>query len=271
MFKKLKAVWRIIFNLLSVVLFLILWELCARFKLLVNPIFLPPVSDVFEVLWTITLSGELWRHLSISLQRSLLGFSLGMAFSVPLGLCIGWFKKFGAFVNPLLQTFRNMPTLALLPVFIMFFGIGEFSKVMVIFWGVLWSVLLNTISGVQSVDPQLIKAARSIGAGNLRLFTSVILPGSLPFIFTGMRISATTSILILIAAEMIGASKGLGYALYFYQANMKIPYMYAYIIIMAVLGVSLNYTLEVTERRSFRWRDSADATKAEKNQDGNGA
>lgn len=94
-----------------------------------------------------------------------------------------------------------------------------------------------------------------MGTGSLRLFRTVVLPASLPHIFTGMRISATTSVLILIAAEMLGASSGLGYALTFYQANMQFPQVYAYIIVMAIIGVSLNFILERVEKRSFRWRD----------------
>ncbi|MDR3270070.1 MAG: ABC transporter permease [Peptococcaceae bacterium] len=257
MFKKLALrSGRAVYKIAAIILFLVLWEIAARFHLLVSATFLPPFSKVITVLYHMALSGELWRHASISLQRSLIGFTCGMLFAVPLGLAIGWFQKLGNFLSPLLQVFRNMPTLALLPVFVMFFGIGELSKVMVIFWGVLWAVLLNTIAGVQDVDPQLIKAARSMGTSSLRLFATVVLPASLPFIFTGMRISATTSILILIAAEMVGASRGLGYALYFYQGNMKIPEMYGYIIVMAILGVVLNYVLEALERRNFRWRDA---------------
>jgi len=259
-----KIVFTIIFSASSILIFLLLWEICGRLGLLVNPLFLPPFSRVLEALGRMAASGELWQHCAVSLQRSLLGYVFGLAVAIPLGLAMGWFKKFGNFLNPLLQVFRNTPTLALLPVFMMFFGIGELSKVVVIFWGVVWSVLLNTIAGVKSVDPQLIKASRSMGTGSAWLFASVILPGSMPFIFTGMRISATTSILILIAAEMIGASKGLGYAVYFYQANMKIPEMFSYIIVMSLVGVVVNFTLEAIEKRSFRWRDEAGTTSAGK-------
>jgi NitT/TauT family transport system permease protein len=259
-----KKALNLLYKSLAILLFLLLWEIFGRLGILVNPLFLPPFSKVLAALIDITLNGDLWRHASISLTRSLSGFLLGLGVAIPLGLAIGWFKKFGDFVFPLLQLFRNMPTLALLPVFIMFFGIGEFSKMMVIFWGVLWSVLLNTVAGVKSVDPQLIKASNSMGTGSLRLFTSVILPASLPFIFAGMRISAATSILILIAAEMIGASRGLGYALYFNQANMRIPLMFAYIVVMAIAGAALNYSLEGIERRSFRWRDEAGSTVSDK-------
>jgi NitT/TauT family transport system permease protein len=246
---------KILWNSSAIILFLALWEVVAQLKLVSTAVFLPPFSKVFGALIDEAANGKLWDNLQISLQRALIGFAVGLSVAIPLGLAIGWFKKFGNFINPLLQVFRNMPVLALLPLFVMFFHIGEFSKIMVITWGVLWYTLLNTISGVRSVDVQLIKAARSMGTKPFRLFRSVVLPAALPFIFTGLRLSATVSILILIAAEMMGANSGIGYALYFYQANFLIPQMYAYIMVMAILGTTVNFVLEAVERRSFRWRD----------------
>jgi NitT/TauT family transport system permease protein len=260
-----KKVWQALYSVLAVIIFLALWEAAARLKILVNPLFLPPFSKIVQTLWGIALKGELWKHLSASLRRAVLGYIFGVAFALPLGLAIGWFKSFGRFLNPLLQVFRNTPVLALLPVFMMFFGITELAKIVVIFWGVIWGVLINTISGVSNVDPVLIRASRSMGSGSLRLFATVVFPGALPHIFTGMRISATTSIIILIAAEMLGASKGLGYALTYYQANMKIPQMYSFIVVLSILGVTLNFVLEFIEKRSFRWRDETGTTIAEKN------
>jgi NitT/TauT family transport system permease protein len=251
---------RIFMASFAIVVFLIAWEVSARLELLSVPAFFPPVSKIVVALADEAVSGALWTNLLISLRRALIGFALGLLVAIPLGLSIGWFRFFGDLINPLLQVFRNLPTLALLPVFVMFFGIGEFSKVMVILWGVLWYTLLNTISGVRAVDPQLIKAARSMGTGSLRLFGAVVLPAALPFIFTGIRISATVSILILIAAEMLGASSGLGYAMFFYQGNFLIPQMFAYIIVMAIIGTVLNFILEHVEKRAFRWRDEAGST-----------
>jgi NitT/TauT family transport system permease protein len=241
-------------KVIAIFAFLLLWEIAGRLGL-INKVFLPPFSRAMSALGGQVVKGDLWKHLAISLRRSLIGFSLGMSIAIPLGLAIGWFRTFGNIMYPLLRVFRNLPTLALLPLFVMFFGIGEFSKTMLILWGVMWATLLNTISGVRNVDPQLIKAARSMGTGPLRLFATVVLPASLPYIFTGMRISATTSVLILIAAEMLGARSGLGYALFFYQANYKVPEMYAYLVVMAIFGTTLNFTLELVEKRSFRWRD----------------
>lgn len=251
---------KIFVNSAAIIAFLIIWEIVARLEMVSTPAFFPTVTKIAGALAGEAASGELWENILISLRRAFTGFICGLSIAIPLGLAIGWFKTFGTFINPLLQVFRNMPVLALLPVFVMFFGIGEVSKVVVILWGVLWYTLLNTIAGVRSVDPQLIKAARSMGTGSLRLFATVVLPASLPFIFTGIRLSATVSILILIAAEMMGANSGLGYALFFYQVNFLIPQMYSYIIVMAVLGTTLNFVLEAVERRSFRWRDESGNT-----------
>jgi len=249
----------VLYRLLSVFIFLAVWELAARFQV-VNPVFLPPFSEVAATLWKLIRTGVLLDHLLISLQRSLLGFGLGLAFAIPLGLLIGWYRGFERFIDPLIQTFRNLSVLSLLPVFVIFFGIGETSKVAVIFWGVLWAVLLNTIAGVKNIDLSLIKAARSMGISNYGLFTQVILPGALPTIFTGVRLSATSSILVLIAAEMLGANSGLGYALYFYQSNIKYPEMYAIIIVLAVIGVAVNYSLAAFEKRTFRYREELPET-----------
>jgi NitT/TauT family transport system permease protein len=251
---------RIFMASFAIVVFLLAWEVAARLELVSVPTFFPPISTIVAALADEAAKGALWTNITISLRRSLIGFCLGLLVAIPLGLAIGWFRFFGDLINPLIQVFRNLPTLALLPVFVMFFGIGEFSKVMVILWSVLWFTLLNTISGVRAVDPQLIKAARSMGTGNLRLFGSVVLPAALPFIFTGVRISATISILVLIAAEMMGANSGLGYAMFFYQGQFMIPQMYAYIFVMGIVGTSLNFILEHVEKRAFRWRDDAGST-----------
>ncbi|MHB8065892.1 MAG: ABC transporter permease [Ruminiclostridium sp.] len=245
---------KVFFRLYAILIFLALWEITARLKI-INPIFLPPFSSVVAAFWQLLTNGNLITHLLVSLGRSLAGFSIGVTIAIPLGLIIGWFKRFERFIDPLMQTFRNLSVLALLPVFVLILGIGEVSKVAVITWAVLWSVILNTIDGVKNVDSQLIKAARSMGISNTVLFVKVILPGALFSIFTGIRISATTSILVLIAAEMLGANTGLGYLLFFFQSNIKIPEMFSIIIVLALLGLLVNYTLVLLEKRLFKWRE----------------
>ncbi|MBM7865605.1 ABC transporter permease [Heliomicrobium gestii] len=242
-----------LYRLLAVLLFLLLWEIAPRWGW-VDSTFLPPFSQVAQALGKLILSGELFKHIAASLQRALLGFSLGLAVSIPLGLLIGWFRGFERFIDPLLQTFRQTSAMALFPVFILLFGIGEISKLAIIFWSVQWPILLSTISGVKNVDPLLIKAARSMGASPLTLFHKVVLPASLPSIFTGIRLSATYSILILIAAEMMGAKSGLGYLIFDSEIRFEIGEMYAAIVTMSLVGLAINYTLVALEKRFTAWK-----------------
>ncbi|UZW13402.1 ABC transporter permease [Clostridium pasteurianum] len=240
-------------QLLDIAVFLIIWETAPRVKI-IDANFLPPFSVVMHTFFSMLASGELMDNLGISLRRSISGFVLGAILAIPLGLIIGSFKKFEFYLDPLLQLFRQTSTLALLPVFLLFFGIGETSKIAIVFWGVWSAILLNTISGVKNVDPILIKSAKSMAASQLTVFTKVILPSAFPSIITGIRISATSSILVLIAAEMMGASSGIGYLLYDTQMKYQIPKMYASIVTMSLLGLIINYIIVAFEKRISRWK-----------------
>lgn len=249
-----KKIGRVFTRGLAVILFFAFWEIAPHVGL-ADPIFVPPLDRVLASLWTIAQDGTLLKDIAISLQRAVLGFGISVVIAVPLGLIIGWFKKAERFLDPLLQLFRQTSPLALLPVFILIFHIGEVSKVAIIFWGVQWPILLNTIAGVKSVDPLYIKSARSMGASPFTLFTRVILPGASPMIFSGIRLSATSAIVLLTAAEMIGANSGLGFLIYYAQQTFKIPEMYAAILMIAVLGVIVNYLLVAIEKQVLKWRE----------------
>lgn len=240
-------------QLLGIVIFLLIWEIIPRIGL-VDSNFLPPFSVVMHTFFQMLLSGELIDNIAISLRRSLMGFGLGLLLAIPLGLIIGSFKKIEFYVDPLLQLFRQTSTLALLPVFLLFFGIGETSKVAIVFWGVWSAILLNTVNGVKNVDPNLIKAARSMASPQLTIFLKVVLPSAFPSIITGIRISATSSILVLIAAEMMGASSGLGYLLYDTQMKYQISKMYASIVTMSLIGIIVNYIIVAFEKKICVWK-----------------
>ena len=171
-----------------------------------------------------------------------------------LGLLIGGFRRLAAIVDPLLQLFRQTSAFALFPVFILFLGIGELSKVAIIFWASFWPVLLSTVSGVKQVDRLLVNSALSMGASRRFIFFKVVLPASLPSIFTGVRLAGAYSITALVAAEMIGAHSGLGFLTLNSQETFQIPTMYAGILMLAVLGLLLNYLLALLERHLLRWR-----------------
>lgn len=245
----------VISRIIAVLVFLAIWELVPNIGLL-DRAFLPPFSEVAVTFVNLLLSGELIKHTTVSLERAAMGYGLAVLFAVPLGLMMGWFKSFEKIVDPLIQTLRNVPSLALLPIFILFLGIGQESKVAIIFWGSQWAILLNTINGVKNVEPILIKSARSMGASHGMLFRKVVLPAAVPSIFTGMRLSATHSILILIAAEMIGASSGLGFLILSAEYSFNIHNMYAGIIALALLGITTNYILLHLENTTTKWKEA---------------
>jgi NitT/TauT family transport system permease protein len=252
--QSLGKLWQLLYGLAAVLVFLALWEIAPRVGL-TDPEFLPPFSSVAVAFWHLLITGELIVDVLISAQRALIGFGLAMVIAIPVGLALGWFEPVQRFFEPLLQTFRQTAALALLPVFMLFFGIGEMSKVAIIFWSAQWPILLNTIAGVKSVDPLLIKSARAMGASPLTLFLKVILPGSLPSIFTGIRLSSTDAILMLLVAEMMGSNAGVGYLLYWSEEHSQIPNMYVAIVALALLGLILNYLLVAAERRFSRWKE----------------
>jgi NitT/TauT family transport system permease protein len=234
-------------------LFLVCWEVAPRVGL-VETTFIPPFSKALAALVTGLSSGQLARHLLVSLGRSIAGFALALVFALPLGCLLGWFSKFESYLDRLIQVFRQTSAFALFPVFIMMFGIGEISKVAIIFYGAQWYILLNTISGVKNVDPLLIKVAHSLRLSHFDLFRKVILPAALPTIFTGLRLAATLSILLIVSAEMMGASAGLGLVLITAQYNFDVVGMYAAIMLLVLIGYSTNYLLVALEKRLTRWK-----------------
>ncbi|MGW0180954.1 ABC transporter permease [Nocardia sp. NPDC003345] len=246
-------VWRVAKPSFAILAFLALWEAAPRAGL-VDKVFLPPFTEVARTFFELVGNGQLWEHVSTSLSRALTGFVIAAAFAVPLGVAIAWYRPVADFLNPVLELFRNTAALALLPVFVLILGIGETSKVALVIYACTFPILLNTISGVRTVDPLLIKSARSLGFSQIALVYKVVLPAAVPTIFTGLRMAAASSILVLIAAEMVGAKAGLGYLITAAQLNFQIPDMYAGIIAIALVGLVFNAVLVFVERRLSRWR-----------------
>lgn len=238
----------------AIIGFLLVWELLPRLGV-VDQFILTPFSLVLKALLKMIASGEMGKHLLSSFQRSMGGFSIAMIVGIPLGVLMGWFKRFDRLVDPLLQVFRNTSILALFPVFILVFGLGEVSKIAIIFWGTLWPTLLNTIAGVRGVEPLLVKSARSMGISQAGLLFSVVLPAASPSILTGIRLSAANAVLVLVAAEMLGANSGLGFLIFYAEQSYVVPDMYAGIFSLSLIGCSINYILVAFERRVTRWKE----------------
>lgn len=231
----------------------LIWEFVPRLGL-VNSYFIPPLHVVLQEWWSMVLDGELWKHVRASLVRSAAGFGLATAIAIPLGAVIAWYRPVREFATPPLEVFRNTAALALLPVFMLLLGIGQTSKIAIVLYACFFPILLATISGVSAVDPQLLRSARVLGLSPVATFRKVVFPAAIPTIFTGVRISGAAAVLVLIAAEMIGATAGLGFLINYAQFNFLIPKMYAAILTTSLLGVAVNYGLVALERRFSRWR-----------------
>ena len=235
--------------------FLALWQVGSTLGW-INATVFPPLHLILGALWEGLSSGALLDDIAISLQRSGLAFAAAVGLGIPLGLFMGQIRAVEQALDPILQVFRQTSALALYPVFILLLGLGELSKVFVIFWATLFPVLLATIGGVKEVDRKLIEMARSYGATRRAVFLRVVLPAALPSIFVGLRLSATTALLLLIAAEMIGANRGLGFQVMNAQYNFQIPLMFAAIFLLALFGLAANFALVSVQRRLCRWADA---------------
>lgn len=236
----------------SIIVLAILWQVSATAGW-INPAVIPPLDRIFDAVTNGFVNGPLWRDVAISLQRSGIAFAAAVAIGIPLGLFMGEIRIIERALDPILQLLRQTSALALYPVFILLLGLGETSKVFVIFWATLFPILLATIGGVKQADPKLIEMARVYGARRSHIFRSVVLPGALPQIFVGLRLSATTALLLLIAAEMIGANSGLGFQVMNAQYNFQIPLMFGAILLLAAFGLLANAILETLQKRLCRW------------------
>ena len=210
--------------------FVLLWQISAMQGWL-NPAVFPPLDVIGAALWKGLASGALLDDIAISLQRAGTAFGAAVAIGIPLGLVMGQIAAVERALDPILQLFRQTSALALFP------------------------ILLATIGGVKQVDRKLIEMARTFGASRLTVFRRVVLPASVPAIFVGLRLSATTALLLLIAAEMIGANKGVGFQVMNAQYNFQIPLMFAAIFLLAGLGLAANLVLVVLQRRLCRWAE----------------
>ncbi|MBK1783793.1 ABC transporter permease [Prauserella cavernicola] len=247
------VLFRLFTKVVAIVLLLAAWEFAPRAGL-IDPTFLTPFSEVASALAELAANGQLAEHVQASLTRSLSGFGIAVLVAVPLGVLIGWYRVVSDVLTPLVQLFLNTAALALLPVFVLILGIGEASKIAIVIYACTWPILLNTISAVRNVDPTLLKLARSLDLPPLQLFGKVVLPASIPTIFTGLRLAGAAAIVVVIAAEMVGAKAGLGFLINDSQYNFAIPSMYAGIVAISVIGVGFNQLLVFIERRLTNWK-----------------
>lgn len=242
---------------IAIIVFLILWQILPPLGV-VNEIFIPTPTTIALSGWEMILSGSLIVDISVSLSRVITGFLLALAVALPLGFILGgFFKNFEKALDPLLQVFGQANPFTLFPVFIVFLGIGELSKVAIIFWVTQWPILFNTVTGIKNVDPVLVKVGRATGLGKLDIFKKILLPASLPTVFTGIRMGAVFAFFMLIGAEMIGATSGLGFLIMQSQMTMNIPAMWVGIVTVAIFGVIFLNVISAIENRLTKWKEDS--------------
>lgn len=235
-------------------LLLAIWETLSRVGIFPDHI-LPAPSVVFFTIVSLGSSGELWEHLGITLIRVFLGFLFGSLFAVILGAFVGFSRKAELLFDPLLQAFRSIPSLAWVPLFILWMGIGEPSKVALIAVGVFFPVYLNIASGIHGVDRKLVEVGQIYQLSRLALIRRIILPAAMPSFLVGLRGGLGLGWMFVVAAELMGASEGLGYLLTLGRNTYAPEIIIASIVLFAVLGKMTDALLKKLERRTLHWQD----------------
>jgi ABC-type nitrate/sulfonate/bicarbonate transport system permease component len=235
------------------IVILALWELGSRTGV-ITPLILPAPSQAAVALADLVRTGQLWLHLEASLSRLVIGWFAGAALGILIGFSIGLFSLARAGLVPLVAAFFPIPKIALLPLFIIWFGIGEGSKIAVILFGTFFPTVISTYGGVDNVDRSLIRMGQSFGLRWLSIVYKIILPGALPAILSGMRISASIAIILLVAAEMIGAEHGIGAYVLLAGNLMATDRLIAGVAILSAFGLTVSWLIGRAERYFLRWR-----------------
>ena len=240
-------------SIVSILCLLAVWELICQSGV-VSSLFLPAPTAIISALLQMIADGEIGVSLATSLYRILAGFFIGSLVGLAVGLVTGTSALMDKIGTPIVNAIYPIPKIALLPLFILWLGIGELSKVTIIALGVFFPVAMNTYSGVKNVDTLLLKVAASFNASWWMTMKSVVLPNALPMIFAGLRLAAGTSLLLLVAAEMIAAQVGIGALILHYGDLMITDRLMAGVIVLSLLGLVFNLILQFLERKAIPWK-----------------
>ena len=249
---------RLVTGVVTLVVVGALWYIATQATHLISTGRFPSPLDVYKAAQQIgTPPGyagtTLWRHIATSLELVVLGFFVAAATGVPLGVGMGLSRRFEAFVNPVFLTIRPIPPLAWIPLAVVWFGLSVQAKIFVVWFAAFVPALINSYTGVRTIDRTLIEAARIHGASRYRLIVDVILPGAMPLIFTGLRLSLQASWTTLIAAELVGAVAGLGHVLIVASIDIYPGMIFYGMVWVAILGALMTLALAQTERFAMPW------------------
>lgn len=229
------------------------WEMASRVLLdKTQATLLPPASGVFKGAIELAVSGELWRHMIDSLQREAVAFMYA-SIAIPLGLLMGVFKWLNEQVDPIIEIFRPIPPIAWIPLSILWFGVGNAQNQFIIFLGIFFPILLNTIDAVRGVEPNLIRAARCLGASGFSVIMKVVLRAALPQIVTGIRIGLGVGWMALVAAELVGANSGLGFLINDARTVLRTDYILVGMLTIGFIGLTLDRLVRFIAQKTMPW------------------
>lgn len=230
-----------------------LWQVAVS-RRWIDPVFLPSPAAICEALWSLAVGGDLWRHLSISLLRIGSGWAIGTVLGLLAGIAMGLWSVTRAVGMPMVSAIYPIPKIALLPLFILWLGIGESPKIITIASGVFFPTIIATFSGIDSVPRNLIRMGQSFNMPVSGIIWKIVLPSALPGILAGFRISMATALLLVVTAEMIGAQFGIGAFLLTAGNLMQTDDLMAGVVILSILGLSLGAVLTILEKTFLSWR-----------------
>jgi NitT/TauT family transport system permease protein len=232
---------------------LVCWELASRYRL-VNPQFASRPSLIIRATATALADGELWYHGRVTLIEFVVGFSLAVIVGLTIGLLAGWSRSVGQLVDPFLMALSSTPRSALIPILVVWFGLGFGSKVVLVFLNSLIPIVIDTMAGVRTGDSRLRQVARSFGASQWAQVVHVLLPGALPHIFAGLRLGLNLALIGVIIAEMYVAIAGMGRMIVIYGGALRIDELLSYIFVVSLFGCALVMILGWVERILVPWR-----------------
>jgi ABC-type nitrate/sulfonate/bicarbonate transport system permease component len=234
------------------VLLALAWEAAGRGGW-VHKLLFPPASAILSTFWDLLVSGEIPRQLGVSLWRAALGYALAAVIAIALGIAMGYWRRVFEACEILVEFLRAVPPPAVIPLAMVFLGIGDALKVFIIFFASSFPILVNTIDGVRGVDPVLVRTARTFGMSRMQTVWKVILPVAGPFIMTGLRIAIAIALILTVISEMIGATSGIGYFILGSQRTLHITQMYAGILTLALTGYAINRAFLLVDARVMAW------------------
>ena len=241
---------RLLMASISIGFALLLWHLSVG--TLFNPALVPTPEQTFSKAWRMMLTGELFMHVAVSMRRVLVGYAVGCVVGIAVGALIGRVRIVRELADPLLELIRPISPVAIVPLAMLWFGIGELSKFFVIIYATVIIVLLNTAAGVSRTPVTRIRAARCLGASEYEVFAKIILPSAVPYVLTGMRVALGFSFMGIVAAELIGASEGLGFLIMNSQMLLQTDQLFVGLLSLGVVGLVVDRIFRAVLARSMR-------------------